>query len=165
MKNGKRGEDLQNRFWLPYSSYSLWMYWKDTTECAKCSSETTIPTYVPKLRIYIFLCKLLHVQKGEETINVEHDGFSQSKHTCNQYSEKKNNIIRSYLLSVIFWHFDFLYFMLFKKYLLLYFPFAFFLFIIFLFFEINTKNHCVEKIKWSIFKILNNLSKQKINSN
>lgn len=65
------------------------MYWKDTTECAKCSSETTIPTYVPKLRIYIFLCKLLHVQKGEETINVEHDGFSQSKHTCNQYSEKK----------------------------------------------------------------------------
>lgn len=165
MKNGKRGEDLQNRFWLPYSSYSLWMYWKDTTECAKCSSETTIPTYVPKLRIYIFLCKLLHVQKGEETINVEHDGFSQSKHTCNQYSKKKNNIIRSYLLSVIFWHFDFLYFMLFKKYLLLYFPFAFFLFIIFLFFEINTKNHCVEKIKWSIFKILNNLSKQKINSN
>lgn len=61
--------------------------------------------------------------------------------------KKKNNIIRSYLLSVIFWHFDFLYFMLFKKYLLLYFPFAFFLFIIFLFFEINTKNHCVEKIK------------------
>lgn len=80
------------------------MYWKDTTECAKCSSETTIPTYVPKLRIYIFLCKLLHVQKGEETINVEHDGFSQSKHTCNQYSEKKKQYYQklpfiSYLLA------------------------------------------------------------------